>query len=237
MSTKIKSPKIPNKDPVKSPSIAKKVDNVLQGQAIEKFNIHIRSIISSIRPCVAIDKESAIDYGTFETVMNNILLPTKPMIVINLFKNVICDNEKYRGLIKNKDDSIFSCEGIYEEYSNVFNSVLKANSNGNSTFIANFIVKQIIEKKSDGNKTSEANEVKEEKEAKVVNDIKQNIDPNGNFDFNRVDCDKLMNKNKKEITGKIAKYRKLWDQLDDKNKESVWTSLKILVFLVDKYFN
>lgn len=216
----------------------------LTQQAIAKFNNRVCILINDLRELIVTDKKSASNYQTFTTAVNNILIPMKPMIIIQLFKNIVCS--RYSQFIKDENDNLFSNEGIYAEYKNVFKCVV--NSSGSSEYVANFILDQIVKKDksgdNDGNGGNGGNggddnggdgDNDNNDNDKIKKELKKFTNANGKFDFNKIDCDGIMKEHKTKITEVVEKYKDRWNSYSPQKKKAIWTTLKIMVYLVEKY--
>lgn len=188
----------------------------LKCQALQKFNLQASKFISAIRCLVVKDIESAKDYNIFETVVNNIIIPADPELILSMFKKLIYDNTDYRKHINNKDDSLFTNEKIFADYKKIFDKLLEDNTQKKTSMIANILIKEIANKNT-----------------KIVGKY---VDSNGKFDIAKVDCDELMTENKDKIKNKVDEYRTKWESLPGPKKTDMWNILNIMVYLIGKYF-
>jgi hypothetical protein len=197
----------------------------LKQQMLQKFNLNVSKLINNIRGLVAVNKQTSSDYCTFETVVNNILMPFNQEILIKTYRRIICGGG-YSAYIKKRDDSLFSNNGIYEEYKNIYNIALDQNNSASTQVIANFIAKQLEEHHKKEPST---------KQSKWVPLISNISDKNGEVNLKKIDCDEIMSENKTEITEAIKKYRARWDSLSGDKKKEIWDILNIMNYLAEKY--
>jgi Fe2+ transport system protein B len=183
-------------------------------EAIDAFNIYTLRLINLLKPIILATNEIKDDeFNSVEKLIKTFIMPGNPKLIVSLLKKLIFDN--YGNFIDQKDDSLFSYNGIMAEYKNIFNLLKDEKIEKDIGKIGQILINKCV-----GTRTI----------------TKQDIDKQINK-INTGEGEENLIKKKDKIKKELDKCRSIWDNLDTQKREEIWKYLKSLNVLTKKYLN